>query len=155
VTATAISPRITARPRRGVFGPPAGLTRRRAAESAATCHVEAPAGVRPWSMERPPRARLRRRARLDHAPAGFRERARPLAALPRVRVVRRAGDHAAHDALRDRREPEHGKGHVELPLGDRPAADAPAVRRDELLLRWDAERGQVLAGEAAERARVE
>src|SRR4051812_23869492 len=56
------------------------------------------------------------------APARFAQWPRPLAALDRARIVRRAVTHAAHDALRDRAQPEQRERDVEVPVVDRSAS---------------------------------
>src|SRR3989441_8957015 len=110
------------------------------------------APAQPWrssiSREESPKLPMAARnallARANEGPGRVGERARPPAALLRVRIVRGARDHAPHDALRDRGQPEHGEREAELPVGDRGASRTLAVGRDVVLLGRDAQRRQIL-----------
>ncbi|PYT08205.1 MAG: hypothetical protein DMF49_05870, partial [Acidobacteria bacterium] len=55
-------------------------------------------------------------ALLDQPPRGVGERPGAATTIARVGIVGGAGHHAAHDALRDGAQAEHGEGDVEVPL---------------------------------------
>src|SRR5215468_7514181 len=85
---------------------------------------------------------------LDQAPRQLGPLARRLAHLYRLGIGRVALQPAAIDALGDRGQAEQREGQIVVPVLDRFAAGAPAVRGDIALLRRQPELLEVHRGEA-------